>query len=91
MANVADSLARRGVPKNEFIKLEDFKKWRVVINDTIEGLVVIDIEGEDEADAKNKADSAARQHLKCKNITGITAMNWVVLPDAWKRIGARRI
>lgn len=90
MRNVSDRLAQRGVPPNEYIKLEEANKWRVVINDTSEGIVVIDIEASDEADAKNKATSSAKEHLKCNQITGVTAMSWLVLPDAWKRVDARR-
>ncbi len=91
MRSTADALMRRGVPKNEFIKIEEFKIWRVVLYDRVEGIVCIDIEADTEADAKGKADSAAREHLNCGNIASATAMNWTVLPDAWKRLNARRM
>lgn len=90
MRSVSDRLARRGAVNSMLIKLEEVNKCRVVINDRIEGLVVIDIEASDEADAKNKATSAAKEHLKCNQITGAVAMNWLQLPDAWKRLNAKR-
>lgn len=89
--SVTDALARRGIPQNEFMKIEEFKLWRVVLYDRVEGVVVIDIEADNEADAKGKADTAAREHLKCSQIASATAMNWTVLPDAWKRINAKRM
>lgn len=91
MQNIPDALERRGVPQNAFMKIEEFKKWRVVLYDRSEGIVVLDIEADNEAEAKGKADSAARQHLKCKEIVSATAMNWTVLPDAWKRLNSRRL
>ena len=90
MPNVSDALARRGVPPNEIIKIEEANTWRVVLYDQREGVVVLDIEASNEAEAKGKANSAAREHLKCENIMSATALNWVELPDAWKRINAPR-
>lgn len=90
MQNLSDALARRGVAPNELIKIEEANRWRVVIYDHVEGVVVLDIEADNEAEAKGKADSAAREHLECKNIASATAMSWLTLPDAWKRIDAPR-
>lgn len=88
---VDDRLLRRGVPQNELLKLEQYNTWRVVLYDLEHGIVVIDIEADNEADAKGKARSAAQNHLTCKHIDGATAMRWTDLPDAWKRMNARRI
>jgi hypothetical protein len=89
--SVDPRLQRRGVPDNPILKIEEFSLWRVVMYDRINGIVVVDVNADNEAEAKGKATSAATNHLDCKKLESeCSAMRWSEMPDAWKRYDAVR-
>lgn len=57
--------------------------------DRIEGMKVIDLQADNEADAKGKAHRAAGE-LGCKQISSVTAACWTSLPRAWLRLESHR-
>lgn len=60
--------------------------WRAVVTDTSEGIVVLDVVADNEAEAKGTAHSSAATHLKCRNITNCIVMRHVDMPTEWLRM-----
>ena len=60
--------------------------WRAVVTDKEEGIVVLDVEADNEAEAKGRAHTAASTHLKCRAIQNCIVMRHQDMPVEWLRI-----
>jgi hypothetical protein len=59
--------------------------WRVAVVDAIEGIVVLDVTANTEAEAKGRARTAAETHLNCKNVQNAIAKRHTEMPMKWLR------
>ena len=59
--------------------------WRAVVVDAVEGVVVLDLTADTEAEAKGRAVTAAATHLKCKEIKNVVVKRHTEMPMSWLR------
>lgn len=71
---------------NDDIKLEEVRKWRGIIVDRINGILVIDVIADGKADAKGLIHEIAAREAGCVNIVkdSCQVMRWTEMPDSWK-------
>lgn len=73
------------------LDLSTLRKWRAVIYDRIEGIVVVDVTADDEADAKGTALTAAQEVLKLARIASIIVKKHSDMPAEWLRYTTRSL
>lgn len=62
-------------------------EWRVIVTSQNQGIQVLDVEADSEADAKGKAHTAAHDHLSARGITSVTAVPKQNMPASfYKRV-----
>lgn len=74
------------------LDLTTLGKWRAVIYDKQEGIVVIDVDASNEAEAKMAAFRAATEHLKLTQIAAnIMVRSHIDMPKEWLRYKTRTL
>jgi hypothetical protein len=58
-------------------------QWRAIVFDSVQGIVVLDVTGTTEAEAKGRAHSAAKTHLSCDLIQNVCVMRHTEMPLQW--------
>lgn len=58
-------------------------QWRAIVFDTVQGIVVLDVTGTSEAEAKGRAHSAAKTHLSCDFIQNVCVMRHTEMSQQW--------
>lgn len=81
---------KRVVTRQGPLDFSTINKWRAVIHDTVEGVVVVDVEASTEADARGTAARVGKEHLNCHRINTVIAMRHSDMPEAWLRYQTRQ-
>lgn len=81
----------RVVGREGTLDFSTLRKWRAVIYDRLEGIVVVDVTADNEADAKGTALTAAMETLKLGRIASIIVKSHADMPVAWLRYQTRSL
>lgn len=81
----------RIVGRTDQLDLRTLNKWRAVIYDRLEGIVVVDVNADSENDAKGTALTAAQEVLKLTRIASIIVKRHSDMPTEWLRYQTRSL
>lgn len=82
----------REVGRSTVLDLSTLNKWRAVFYDRIEGLVVVDVNADNEADARGVAFRAATEVLKLTQIQSPPIVKCHSdMPESWLRYKTRSL
>lgn len=81
---------QRVVTRQGPLDFSTLNKWRAVIHDTVEGIVVVDVDASTEADARGTAARVGKEHLNCHRINTVIVMRHSEMPEAWLRYQTRQ-
>lgn len=65
--------------------------YRAIVHDKVEGIVVLDITADSDAEAMGRARTAAETHLKCNAVTAVVVKKHTELPAEWLQHKDRKI
>jgi hypothetical protein len=60
--------------------------WRAIVTDSKKGILVLDLEASNEAEAKGRARTAAETHLGATDVQNVIVCKHVDMNPAWLRM-----